>query len=63
MSPATAIVKGEKEPWDEYEFSDSDTQSEASSHDAHETGLQGDTELKQLLASIQTIVTSLFRLS
>jgi hypothetical protein len=63
MSSATAIVKGEKEPWDAYEFADSDTESESSAHDPHDSDLQGDTELKQLLASIHAVITSLFRLS
>ncbi|KAH8726118.1 hypothetical protein GQ44DRAFT_759125 [Phaeosphaeriaceae sp. PMI808] len=53
-----AIVKGEKVPWDAYEISESDTDSDTSNDD-----LQGNTELKQLLASIKAIVTSLFRLS
>ncbi|KAH7073644.1 hypothetical protein BKA63DRAFT_37734 [Paraphoma chrysanthemicola] len=51
-----AIVKGDKTPWDEAEFSDSES-------DTSTDNLQGQTELKQLLASIATFVTSLFRLS
>jgi hypothetical protein len=49
-------VKGERTPWDLKEFSDTDS-------DVSNDDLQGDTELKQLLASIATFVTSLFRLS
>jgi hypothetical protein len=52
------ILQGERIPWDACENSDSDSGSDISSGD-----LQGDTELKQLFASIKSTVTSLFRLS
>lgn len=45
-------------PWDAYDASDSDSESDGPDDD-----LQGDTELKQLLATVKTMVTSLFRLS
>ncbi|KAF2024730.1 hypothetical protein EK21DRAFT_93852 [Setomelanomma holmii] len=51
-----AIVKREKTPWDEKEFSDTDL-------NVSDNDLQEDTELKQIRASITTFVTSLFRLS
>jgi hypothetical protein len=53
-----AILQGERIPWDACEVSDSDSGSDVSSGD-----LQGDTELKQLFASIKSTVTSLFRIS
>jgi hypothetical protein len=53
-----AILQGERIPWDACENSDSDSGSDVSSG-----ALQGDTELKQLFASIKSTVTSLFRLS
>jgi hypothetical protein len=56
MIEGLAIVKGEKTPWDEEESSDAE--SDSSSDD-----LQGNTEIKQLRASIVTFNTSLFRLS
>ncbi|KAH7372041.1 hypothetical protein BKA66DRAFT_180037 [Pyrenochaeta sp. MPI-SDFR-AT-0127] len=56
---ALAIARGEKVPWDENVDSDSELSDEGSSKD----DLQGSTELKQLLASTRTIITSLFRLS
>ncbi|KAL1601483.1 hypothetical protein SLS60_006398 [Paraconiothyrium brasiliense] len=59
LKDAVAIVKGEKTPWDALEDSDddSDSASDASSDGGEET------ELKQLLDSIQSSVTCLFRLS
>ncbi|KAH7089787.1 hypothetical protein FB567DRAFT_590585 [Paraphoma chrysanthemicola] len=56
LHDSLAIVNGDKTPWDEVEFSDSES-------DASTDNLQGQTELKQLLASIATFITSLFRLS
>jgi hypothetical protein len=52
-------VTGEKTPWDANELSDSDSDTESEMF----ADLQGDTELKQLLASIKSMITSLFRLS
>ncbi|KAF1844871.1 uncharacterized protein K460DRAFT_99857 [Cucurbitaria berberidis CBS 394.84] len=56
---ALAIVKGERVPWDDFSGSDS----ELSDDDESSNDLQGSTELKQLLASTRTVITSLFRLS
>ena len=55
-----AIVEETRLPWDEETYSDSDSNSSntGSVHD-----LQGNTELKQLCASIKSTVTSLVRLS
>lgn len=54
-----AIVRGTKTPWELLSDSDSDSSSVASSVG----GLQGNTELKQLLEVTKTVITSLFRLS
>ncbi|KAF2826329.1 hypothetical protein CC86DRAFT_28104 [Ophiobolus disseminans] len=54
------IVTGERVPWDALEDSDSDSETESNMSD---DDLQGDTELKQLLSTAKTMVTSLFRLS
>jgi hypothetical protein len=56
-----AIVNGDRIPWDAYEPSDDDTDSEFSDDDDDDS--QGSTELQQLFASIESIVKSLFRLS
>lgn len=53
-------------PWDEFSDSDSDSESDldpSASTDDPSQGLQGDTELKQISASVKNIVTCLFRLS
>ncbi|CAO2648287.1 Nn.00g075540.m01.CDS01 [Neocucurbitaria sp. VM-36] len=59
MGIALAIVKEEKVPWDEL----SDSNSELSDDDASDDDLNESTELRQLLESVKTVITSLFRLS
>jgi hypothetical protein len=58
-----ATVNGDRVPWDAYELSDDDTDSDVSADDDDDDDWQGGTELQQLFASIESIVTSLFRLS
>jgi hypothetical protein len=58
---ASAIVENERLPWDEEIYSDSD--SDLSSDGTGSHNLQGDTEMKQLYASIRTAITSLMRIS
>ncbi|KAJ4289654.1 hypothetical protein N0V90_010983 [Kalmusia sp. IMI 367209] len=59
---AVAIVQGQETPWDALPADDSDSDSDSSSNsDTSES--EEDTELKQLLGSIKTSVTCLFRLS
>jgi hypothetical protein len=58
---ALSIANGEKIPWDE--LSDTDSESEDSDGDSVDSDMQGNTELNQLVTSIRTIITSLFRLS
>lgn len=58
---ATAIVVGERITWDEETYSDSE--SEHSDDETSNLDLQGDTELKQLYASMKAAVTSLMRIS
>jgi hypothetical protein len=50
-------------PWDELSASDTDSDSGESEDGDSDVDLQGSTELGQLAASIQTLITSLFRLS
>ena len=57
----SSIVQGETTPWDEETGSESDSHS--SDDEGKFSGLQGDTELKQLYANIKTTVTSLMRMS
>ncbi|RYP35983.1 hypothetical protein DL766_002253 [Monosporascus sp. MC13-8B] len=57
----TSIVQEKRRPWDELSDSESDSDSDAEHSDDAES--QGDTELKQLLGSIKTTITCLFRLS
>ncbi|RYP18216.1 hypothetical protein DL765_004073 [Monosporascus sp. GIB2] len=57
----TSIVQEKRRPWDELSDSGSDSDSDAEPSDDAEA--QGDTELKQLLGSIKTTITCLFRLS
>lgn len=54
---ALAIIRGDKVPWDELSDSDSELS------DSLDNDLEGSTELKQLLVSVKTLITSLFRLS
>ncbi|KAF2728682.1 hypothetical protein EJ04DRAFT_503670, partial [Polyplosphaeria fusca] len=66
LGTSLRIVNGEQIPWDE--LSDSDTESESDSEFVPSVtrvsgDLQGNTELKQLFASVQITVTCLFRLS
>jgi hypothetical protein len=56
---ALAIVEEERIPWDEETYSDSDSDSD----DGYNLNLQGNTELKQLHASMNSAITSLMRLS
>ncbi|KAJ4369653.1 hypothetical protein N0V83_005415 [Neocucurbitaria cava] len=56
---ALAIIRKDKVPWDEL----SDSDSELSDSDDSNNDLEGSTELKQLLVSVKTLITSLFRLS
>ncbi|RYP74981.1 hypothetical protein DL771_002629 [Monosporascus sp. 5C6A] len=57
----TSIVQEKRTPWDELPDSESDSDSDNEVSDDAEA--QGDTELKQLLGSIKTTITCLFRLS
>jgi hypothetical protein len=59
---ATAIVKEERQPWDEEVYSETDSESD-SSEDESICQLQGDTELKQLYVRMKSATTSLMRLS
>jgi hypothetical protein len=59
---ALEIATDKRVPWDELEYSDSDSDSELS-EDSISNGLQSITELEQLMKSIKTAITSLFRLS
>lgn len=52
-------MEGKRIPWDEETYSDSDSDSD----DGSNHNLQGNTELKQLYASIRSAITSLMRLS
>lgn len=61
MVTAVAIVEGKRLPWDEETYSDSE--SEHSFDGIGSPNLQGDTELKQLYASMKTTITSLMRIS
>ncbi|KAF2176891.1 hypothetical protein K469DRAFT_605505, partial [Zopfia rhizophila CBS 207.26] len=64
LSNALAIVNGERTPWDELSDSETDSESDAELwDDANGHDIQGDTELKQLFASVKNTVTCLFRLS
>ena len=56
---ALAIAQGKKTPWDE----DTASESDCSTDDEDLSGLQGDTEFKQLYSSVKTAVTSLMRIS
>jgi hypothetical protein len=58
---ALSITNGEKVPWDE--LSNTDSESEESDEGSLDAGMQGNTELNQLVASVRVIITSLFRLS
>jgi hypothetical protein len=60
VSQVLSIVNGDRVPWEAYEVSDDDTDSDVSDSDDDS---QGSTELQQLFGSIESIVTSLFRLS
>jgi hypothetical protein len=60
---ALSIVNGERIPWDELSASDTDSDSDNSDDDNFNADLQGSTELSQLVASVKTLITSLFRLS
>jgi hypothetical protein len=60
---ALSIVNGERVPWDELSASDTDSDSDMSDDDNSSGDLQGSTELSQLIASVKTLITSLFRLS
>ncbi|RYP64021.1 hypothetical protein DL769_006801 [Monosporascus sp. CRB-8-3] len=61
LQTSLSIVQEERRPWDELSDSESDSDSDTELSDDAET--QGDTELKQLLGSIKTTITCLFRLS
>lgn len=61
INESIAIVKGEKVPW-EMERLDSDSDSDSGSSDTA-SDPEYDTELKQLLNSIRSCTTGLFRLS
>lgn len=52
-------MEGKRTPWDEETYSDSDSDSD----DGNNHNLQGNTELRQLYASIKAAITSLMRLS
>ncbi|KAF3000946.1 hypothetical protein E8E13_008975 [Curvularia kusanoi] len=62
LKTAMAIVQGQRLPWDEESFTDSDSDS-GSSHSGSELNLQGDTELRQLFARLKSLITSLMRIS
>ncbi|KAF1979278.1 hypothetical protein BU23DRAFT_441216, partial [Bimuria novae-zelandiae CBS 107.79] len=61
LNHAVAIVEGREIPWDALADSDSDSDSDSSDSVTSDTG--EDTELEQLVESIKTSVTCLFRLS
>ncbi|KAL6702870.1 hypothetical protein ACN47E_000832 [Coniothyrium glycines] len=63
LHSALGVAIGERTPWDELSMSDSDSELESDNDDHLEVALQGDTELKQILSNIKTIVSSLFRLA
>ncbi|RYP46645.1 hypothetical protein DL768_007190 [Monosporascus sp. mg162] len=61
LQTCLAIIQEKRRPWDELSDSESDSDSDTELSDDAEA--QGDTELKQLLGSIKTTITCLFRLS
>jgi hypothetical protein len=60
---ALSIASGKRVPWDELSPSDTDSDSDMSDDYNSNADLQGSTELTQLIASVKTLITSLFRLS
>jgi hypothetical protein len=60
---ALTIANGERVPWDELSASDTDSESVDSDDGNSNSDLQGRTELSQLVESVKTLITSLFRLS
>lgn len=63
LQASLEIIGGERTPWDEIPESESESESDSDEDASDTTGLQGDTELKQLAASITSSITCLFRLS